>query len=148
MLVERQLFTTDKVIDVTIAEDGQEAVEIVQKALGVNSNETAEDASAVPSAPTTPTSPFNVIFMDIQMPRMDGIEATRGIRGLGCNTPIVALTAFTDESNREACSNVGMQDFLGKPIKRPALKEILTKVKEGLHTGVPSSPEASPELPE
>lgn len=77
-----------------------------------------------------PSSPFDMIFMDIQMPRMDGIESTRKIREIGFDGPIVALTAFTDDSNREACSEAGMQAFLGKPIKRPALKEILGKVRE------------------
>lgn len=76
------------------------------------------------------SSSFDVIFMDIQMPRMDGIQATRKIREIGFDRPIVALTAFTDDSNREACSEVGMQAFLGKPIKRPALKEILAKVRQ------------------
>lgn len=73
---------------------------------------------------------FDMILMDVQMPRMDGIQSTRKIREIGFDGPIVALTAFTDDSNREACSEAGMQAFLGKPIKRPALKEILAKVRE------------------
>lgn len=67
------------------------------------------------------------------MPRMDGIQATRAIRELGFDRPIVGVTAYTDESNREACSEVGMEAFLPKPIKRPALKEVLAKIREGLN---------------
>lgn len=119
----------------------------MQKSLGVNRNETTDGDSATLRA-IDPTLPFHVIFMDIQMPRMDGIQSTREIRELGCDLPIVALTAFTDESNREACANVGMQDFLGKPIKRPALREILTKVRERLDVNAASSPEVPSDTPD
>ena len=57
------------------------------------------------------------------MPNMDGIESTKRIRQLGFSAPIIALTAFADESNREACLNAGMNAFLAKPIKRPSLKQ-------------------------
>lgn len=118
----------------------------MQKSLGLNPDQAAEGDTARLPIPN-PGPQFHVIFMDIQMPRMDGIQSTRGIRELGCDLPIVALTAFTDESNREACSNVGMQDFLGKPIKRPALKEILAKVREGLNVNAASSPETPQDSP-
>ena len=68
-----------------------------------------------------------MIFMDIQMPQLDGIQSTRLIRELGFSAPIVALTAFTDQSNRTACEDVGMNDFLPKPIRRTALKQILAQ---------------------
>lgn len=103
----------------------------MQQALGRKDTTCVNDASSAVQ-PADSMAPFHVIFMDIQMPRMDGIQSTRQIRKLGCDLPIVALTAFTDDSNREACSQAGMQDFLGKPIKRPALKAILARLKEGL----------------
>lgn len=114
-----------------MAEDGQEAFETIQRAMGSDSEPTDSIAARI-SNPEIRLSPpqFHVIFMDIQMPRMDGIQATRKIREIGYDGPIVALTAFTDDSNREACSDAGMQAFLGKPIKRPALKEILAKVRD------------------
>lgn len=65
--------------------------------------------------------------MDIQMPRLDGIQSTKKIRELGFEAPIVALTAYTDESNRTACTEVGMNSFLPKPIKRTALKQVLAQ---------------------
>jgi osomolarity two-component system sensor histidine kinase SLN1 len=92
---------------VIVAEDGQEALDKVQKSMDPNSPH------------------FDVVFMDIQMPNMDGIESTKRIRELGFSAPIIALTAFADESNREACMNAGMNAFLGKPIKRPSLKQVL-----------------------
>jgi osomolarity two-component system sensor histidine kinase SLN1 len=94
-------------------QDGQEALDAVREA--------AKATSATPG--TVPA--FSLIFMDIQMPNMDGIESTRHIRALGCTVPIVALTAFADESNRTACAEAGTNAFLPKPIKRAALKEVL-----------------------
>ena len=70
---------------------------------------------------------FNLIFMDIQMPNMDGLQSTRLIRGIGYSTPIVALTAFAEESNVQECMDSGMDFFLPKPIKRPALKQVLKR---------------------
>jgi CheY-like chemotaxis protein len=60
-------------------------------------------------------SKYEVILMDVQMPEMSGVEATRQLRDRGCDTPIVALTAINSESYMSACAGVGMSDFLAKP---------------------------------
>ena len=65
--------------------------------------------------------------MDIQLPNLDGLQSTRQIRSLGFSAPIVALTAFADESNARECIDSGMDYFLPKPIKRPALKQVLKR---------------------
>ena len=71
-------------------------------------------------------SAYSIIVMDIQMPIMDGIEATRQIRSLDINQPfIVALTANVSEENRKSCIDAGMNDFLGKPLRKQLLKESL-----------------------
>jgi osomolarity two-component system sensor histidine kinase SLN1 len=70
---------------------------------------------------------FDLIFMDIQMPNLDGLQSTRLIRKMGYGAPIVALTAFSEESNVKECMESGMDEFLSKPIRRPALKNVLTK---------------------
>lgn len=59
------------------------------------------------------------------MPNLDGRESTRLIRQAGYSAPIVALTAFADEANQKECIDSGMDYFLSKPIKRPALKHVL-----------------------
>jgi signal transduction histidine kinase len=58
---------------------------------------------------------FDIILMDCQMPIMDGFEATKQIRKAGINTPIIALTANAQESDKKTCLEVGMTDFLSKP---------------------------------
>jgi two-component system sensor histidine kinase/response regulator len=71
---------------------------------------------------------FDIVFMDVQMPEMDGIEATRMIRQMGFDTvPIVAMTAQAMKGDRESCLKAGMNDYITKPIKREAVFEMLRK---------------------
>ena len=61
------------------------------------------------------------------MPNVDGLQSTRLIREMGYSAPIVALTAFAEESNVKECLDSGMDFFLPKPIRRPALKQVLKR---------------------
>jgi len=71
---------------------------------------------------------FNLIFMDIQMPEMDGLEATREIREIGFDMiPIIAMTAHAMKGYREKCLDAGMDDYITKPIKRDSVFDILEK---------------------
>jgi len=71
---------------------------------------------------------FDLIFMDIQMPVMDGFKATQAIRRKGFDTiPIVAMTANAMKGDRERCLEAGMDDYTTKPIKREIVFEILEK---------------------
>ena len=72
------------------------------------------------------------------MPNLDGIQSTKLIRGMGYSAPIVALTAFAEESNVKECMDSGMDFFLPKPIRRPALKQVLKRY-------CPTIPEATEE---
>jgi len=91
---------------VEVAKNGQEAVEKYTKA---------------PDA-------FDLIFMDVQMPAMDGIKATKAIRDNGFDKiPIVAMTANAMRGDREKCLEAGMDDYIAKPVKRELVFEMLEK---------------------
>lgn len=82
--------------------DGEEAVELIRQG-----------------------SQFDVILMDVRMPKMDGLEASQLIRTLAYDKPIIAVTANAFEADKQACLQAGMNDFLSKPIEIEKLKELL-----------------------
>lgn len=90
-------------------------------------------AAAVESwlAAASAGTPYDVVLMDVHMPQVDGLEATRRIRAIeadrgGARTPIIALTANAFGEDREACLAAGMDGFLVKPLDREKLAEALT----------------------
>jgi CheY-like chemotaxis protein len=77
---------------------------------------------------------YDLIFMDVQMPVMDGFQATQEIRSLGedsSSVPIVAVTANAFQSEREKCFSSGMDDYLTKPVDKDRLKEALRRWSRG-----------------
>ncbi|KAG5363447.1 Osmosensing histidine protein kinase SLN1 [Yarrowia sp. B02] len=107
--VIRRMLKLEDIPHIVLANDGEVAVAKVREAM-------------------EQSKPFDLVFMDVQMPKMDGIQATRVIRNeLGYTHPIVALTAFNDDENAKSCREAGMSGFLSKPIRRSALHETLVK---------------------
>jgi len=88
---------------VTEACDGQEAIQLVSQ------------------------KDFDLILMDVQMPGIDGLEATRQIRETLNSTPIIALTAFAFKGDNQKCFDVGMNDYLSKPFEEVQLLEIVSR---------------------
>ncbi|MEO6595580.1 MAG: response regulator [Planctomycetota bacterium] len=87
---------------VTIASDGQEALELIEGAAAAG-------------------TPIDLLVTDMQMPRMDGPELVRLLRARGSTMPILALTANALPSDRQACMQAGCDDYLTKPVDRRAL---------------------------
>jgi CheY-like chemotaxis protein len=71
---------------------------------------------------------YEIILMDVQMPEMDGMEATRRIRATTGERPIIiAMTANAMESDRDDCIEAGMDDYISKPIKLETVVDMLAK---------------------
>jgi two-component system, sensor histidine kinase and response regulator len=89
---------------------------------------------------------FDLVFLDVQMPNVDGLEAARRIRaaeGGGARVPIIALTAHAMDRDRERCIAAGMDDYLTKPIDPDALKRMLARHLPK----APARPTVAPVLP-
>jgi len=91
---------------VTLAEDGQTAMELAL------------------------SCPFDLVLMDIHMPNMDGISATRALRAKGFDKPIVALTALAGREDESLCRKAGANAFLSKPLQPTSLE---STIKDLLH---------------
>ena len=91
--------------EVDLAQDGDEAVQMCQE------------------------TEYDIIFMDIQMPDLDGYEVTTQIRKneSGKPVPIIALTANNSDDDKEKCLKLGMNDYIAKPIKAEDIEMILKK---------------------
>ena len=74
---------------------------------------------------------YDLVLMDVQMPQMDGLEATKTLRSLerekSGHTPIIAMTANAMKGDRERCLEAGMDDYLSKPVKAQHLNEIIER---------------------
>jgi signal transduction histidine kinase/CheY-like chemotaxis protein len=112
---------------VTVADHGEQALQLLEK------------------------TPFDMVLMDLQMPLMDGVEATRHIRERGelADLPVLAMTAAVLDHDREACEAAGMMGIVGKPIEPPLLLDELLKWIRPRAAQGGASPEAgaTPEAP-
>jgi len=120
-----------RTLDVLLVEDNavnrKLATRLLEK-LGHRVNEAHDGAIAVAM---TAGHDYDVILMDMQMPVMDGLEATRAIRAReadGRHVPIIALTANAMSGDRERCIEAGMDDYVSKPIEASALIAALQRV--------------------
>jgi PAS domain S-box-containing protein len=88
---------------------------------------------------------FDAVLMDVQMPEMDGIEATSLIRNdertSGGHVPIIALTAHASQSDRQICLDSGMDAYLTKPVRSEALFDLLADVTDACAPVVPAAPQ-------
>jgi signal transduction histidine kinase/ActR/RegA family two-component response regulator len=116
---------------VLVAEDSptnQKLTEYLLKGMGLEVTVVEDGQQAVTEASS---GQFDLIFMDVQMPNMNGYEATKALRKKSVTTPIVALTAYAMKGDRQKCIAAGCSDYLAKPVERNALLETVRKYLAG-----------------
>ena len=101
----------------------------ILKKLGLTADAVASGREALEALRTLP---YDLVFMDVQMPEMDGLEATRHIRDsqstvLNRDIPVIAMTAHAMQSYKDKCFEAGMNDYVTKPISPQALAGALEK---------------------
>jgi signal transduction histidine kinase/ActR/RegA family two-component response regulator len=111
---------------ILLAEDSPDNRRLIERVLGragisVDSAEDGASANARALAALEAGVPYDVILMDMQMPRMSGYDATRALRSAGYTGAILALTAHATEDAREQCLQAGCDDYVAKPIDRSLL---------------------------
>ncbi|MDA9529157.1 ATP-binding protein [Bradyrhizobium sp. CCBAU 25338] len=139
----------DRPLKVLVAEDDAVNRMVVSKMLGsfdVELRVVADGAEAVAAASE---GNYDVVLMDVRMPDMDGLAATRTIRAQGGRLealPIIALTANAFPEDIKVCREAGMSDFLAKPLRKPALVAALLRALNGhvMSEDAPLQPDLTP----
>ncbi|AMJ88804.1 hybrid sensor histidine kinase/response regulator [Alteromonas sp. Mac2] len=123
-----QLITQFQKTRVLLAEDNDINVEVITAMLNSTNLQILRVANGNDAIHKLSQQSFDAILMDIQMPEMDGYEATRVIRHqMNGTLPIIALTANAMQQDIDACLNAGMDDHVSKPIRKEKLLEVLDK---------------------
>lgn len=97
------------------------------------------------------TTSFDLVLMDMQMPEMDGLQATRYIRDellvINHKVPIIAMTANAMQKDHDACLQAGMNDYISKPFNPVQLIEKIIYWKNSTHTSLVQNNVQSPDFP-
>ncbi len=103
--------------DILLAEDNLVSQRLVARMLEKQGHRVTIASNGREAVETAERRVFDLIFMDVQMPEMDGLEATAALRRRGVRTPVVALTARAMAGDREKCLEAGMNTYLSKPVR-------------------------------
>lgn len=106
------------------APDNQTLIRMILERAGATVHLAVDGLAAVNEARSRP---FDLILMDMQMPRMDGYDAAHSLREAGFHQPILALTAHSSKSDREECIRAGCNDYLTKPIQPDVLIQTIVE---------------------
>ena len=132
---------------VLLAEDNtvnQRVLSLTLRRAGYRNDVVADGDEVLPALRRAAAAgrPYDVVFLDLRMPRMDGIEAGRLVRAADVPQPrVIAMTADVTAAKREACFAAGFDGFLGKPLDREALIRVLADIERAVH-GSATAPEA------
>jgi CheY-like chemotaxis protein len=113
-----------RVLLVEDVETIREITRLFLQGMGIDPEEASNGAEAVEKGCT---GEFDLILMDVQMPGMDGLEATRELRERGVSAPVIAMTAHALARHHQECMESGMIDILTKPFSREELRTMLVR---------------------
>ena len=122
--LKARIATMDRPLRVFIAEDDATNRMVVLMMLREFNAETRVVTDGLQAVQAASEADYDLVLMDVRMPEMDGLAATRAIRAQGgrfSSLPIIALTANAFAEDVELCRGAGMSDFLAKPLRKPAL---------------------------
>ena len=135
---------------VLVADDVAQNVELLALLLARRGHQMTSASDGAAAVALAGSTDFDVILMDVQMPVIDGLDATRAIHaaalaGGRARVPVVAMTASVLDAQRRACSAAGMDGFASKPVDWPALSHEIARVmglpaQAGMGHAVPSGP--------
>ncbi|UFS87019.1 ATP-binding protein [Bradyrhizobium daqingense] len=139
----------DRPLRVLVAEDDAVNRMVVSKMLGAFEVELRVVTDGVQAVAAASDGDHDIVLMDVRMPDMDGLAATRAIRAQGDRfetLPIVALTANAFPEDVRICREAGMSDFLAKPLRKPALIAALLRALDGyvMSEDAPLQPDLMP----
>jgi len=121
-------------LHILLAEDNEVNQQFATRALGKAGHSVQIASNGLEAVTAMAENKFDLVLMDVQMPEMDGFEATAAIReqrdGPGATIPIIALTAHAMKGDREKCLAAGMNGYVSKPIKRKALNAEIERVMQ------------------
>jgi CheY-like chemotaxis protein len=120
-------------LDILVVDDVPSNLLLAVKALRKHGCSVGKAQNGVEALKILKTKRYDAVFMDVQMPRMDGLEATRRVRDpksdvLDHHVPIVGMTAHALSGDKEKCLDAGMNDYLPKPVRRKALRHALDRL--------------------
>ena len=115
-------------LQVLIVDDSDVNLEVISEMVRRLGHEVSVATDGEVALASMTSQPFDLVFMDVQLPGMDGLETTRRYRDGGGKTPIVALTAHTSARDRDRCLAAGMQAVLSKPVDTSQLAKAIEEV--------------------
>jgi CheY-like chemotaxis protein len=119
-------FATDYPLNILIAEDNIINQKLIQRILHKLGYQLGMASDGIEALDALKRDKYNVILMDVQMPGMDGIEATQAIREMKIEQPyIIAMTANAMSKDRDECIKMGMDDYIAKPMRLAEIIKIL-----------------------
>jgi len=135
-------------LKILLAEDGPDNQRLIRAVLTKAGAEVAIAENGLMAVERAVAGPFDLVLMDIQMPLMDGYEATRKLRAAGFAPPIIALTAHAMASDRDRCLVCGCTAYLSKPVKRRTLLEAVLLHAKRAALPAPPPPACRPDDPQ